>query len=97
MKPLNIIYVNHSAMFGNAVDIFHDYVMVDGEPVNVWSHLFEALTTPEKFYEAMTDGRAVTYLGGIVDFDEIEKTDSIIVVYKDDEPWATILTKDLDW
>lgn len=98
---MKIIEFLHTDAFNHAVDIFHDLCFVDNESVSDHMYLFEPLSDPKKFVEAVTAGSMTagaaagfTYMPGLIECFEKMKAngeDAVLVVMKDNKPWAAML------
>jgi hypothetical protein len=100
---MKIINISLSAIYSNVCDMIYDFVIIDNEPLSNWSFLIDDIKTPEAFLKAVTtDFKTFTYLSS-VDLDSLEaeyndsKEDAIIVVYKGNKPWVSVLFSQLNW
>jgi len=99
-KNLEIFEISHTELFNTAVEIFYDLSFEDNEPVQSNMFLLEPLTDPKKFVDAVTDGfMAGTYFCTIVtDYEEGKIDDTaLVVVMKNNKPWAAVPVSNLQW
>ncbi len=106
---MKVVTIKHEHIFNIVSDMMYDFIYLDGETVESWMFLIEDLTTPEKFVEAVTTNhKAFTYLsslddGSSCDLDQLQdhynttKEDFVIVVTKNNKPWASVLFSQLNW
>lgn len=106
---MKVFTIKHEHIFNIISDMVYDFVYLDGEPLKSYLYLVEDLLTPEKFVQAVTtDRKAFTYLSTLDDgtgryLDQLNaeysttKEDFVIVVTKNNKPWASVLFSQLDW
>jgi hypothetical protein len=96
---MKIIEFLHTDAFNHAADIFHDLCFVDNESVSDHMYLFEPLSDPKKFVKAVTaESMGFTYMPGLIECFEKMKAngeDAVLVVMKDNKPWAAMLTSQI--
>ena len=104
---MKVVTIKHGDIFSTTLDMFYDFVHIDGEPIETSLFLLEDLTTPEKFVKAVTaDNKAFTYLSTLqkhCDLEQLQdeyeatKEDFVVVVTKLGKPWVSVLFSQLNW
>ncbi len=99
-KNLEIFEISHTELFNTAVEIFYDLSFNDTIPVRDNMFLFEPLTDPNKFIDAVTNGfMGATYFCTITNDYENKKIgdNAVVVVMKNNKPWVSVLVSMMQW
>lgn len=99
---MKIVNVQYTEIYKSVTDMLFDFVLTDGERLQDWSFLIEDLRTPQTFLQAVTtDHKAYTFFP--IDLDTLDneynqtKEDVLIIVFKGEKPWCTVLLSQLQW